>query len=466
MGSIALDDRPDRGDVVTGVRDQSTISSAISADISAEMAWLAKVADVRFMLYFGKETAVRDVREVLPPDLKSPAFVRLISERSATFEERLAIALALAWHVQPELLDVFFIRNETFGRSFSEFGGIASNDGPFKPTGDTLAFLAAGADIPRRLSVRRLLEPDHWLVADRIIAPPSRADQPPMKSPLELTGECLSLLTTGHSERPDFGVGFPAQRMETMAEWHELVLHPHTQAQVEEIGAWLQHKDVLMNQWGMAAKLRPGYRALFYGPPGTGKTLTACLLGKSVDLPVYRVDLSRVVSKYIGETEKNLARVFEEAERRDWLLFFDEADALFGKRTETKDAHDRYANQEVSFLLQRLEVFEGLTILASNLRENIDNAFVRRFESVVYFPMPRPEERVQLWKQGFPVPATLDETVDLHKISEEHDLSGGDIMNVIRYAALEALRGGNRPITGDDLIKGIYREYRKDGRSS
>ena len=136
--------------------------------------------------------------------------------------------------------------------------------------------------------------------------------------------------------------------------------------------------------------------------------MTACLLGKSTGREVYKVDLSLVVSKYIGETEKNLARVFDQAQHKGWILFFDEADALFGKRSETKDAHDRYANQEVSFLLQRIETFDGIAILASNQRENIDEAFARRFESIIYFPMPRPEERLRLWRQGFSPQARLE----------------------------------------------------------
>src|SRR5207237_3855098 len=131
------------------------------------------------------------------------------------------------------------------------------------------------------------------------------------------------------------------------------------------------------------------------------KTLTATVLGKVTERQVYKVDLSSVVSKYIGETEKNLASLFDRAEHKEWVLFFDEADALFGKRIEAKDAHDRYANQEVSFLLQRIEVFDGIAILASNRKENLDDAFTRRFESIIYFPLPRPEERLRLWRQGF-----------------------------------------------------------------
>jgi SpoVK/Ycf46/Vps4 family AAA+-type ATPase len=243
------------------------------------------------------------------------------------------------------------------------------------------------------------------------------------------------------------------------------VLHPGTQRQIEEIETWIQYGDTLMNDWQMAPKLRPGFRSLFYGPPGTGKTMTACLLGKSTGRDVYRVDLSLVVSKYIGETEKNLARVFDQAQHKGWILFFDEADALFGKRSETRDAHDRYANQEISFLLQRVETFDGIAILASNQRENLDDAFARRFESIIYFPMPRPEERLRLWRQGISPKAKLEEGLDLAGVARDHTLSGGSIMNVIRYASLQALKSGDSIITADDIMQGIRREYAKEGKA-
>jgi SpoVK/Ycf46/Vps4 family AAA+-type ATPase len=218
-----------------------------------------------------------------------------------------------------------------------------------------------------------------------------------------------------------------------------------------------------MNEWDMARKLRPGYRALFYGPPGTGKTMTACLLGKSTGREVYNIDLSLVVSKYIGETEKNLSRVFDQAQHKGWILFFDEADALFGKRSETKDAHDRYANQEGSFLLQRIETFDWIAILASNQRENLDEAFTRRFESIVFFPMPRPEERLRLWVQGFSPKAQLEQSIDLSRIAAQHSLSGGSIMNVVRYASLQALDEGSGLVTLESLLQGIRREQIKEG---
>jgi SpoVK/Ycf46/Vps4 family AAA+-type ATPase len=221
-----------------------------------------------------------------------------------------------------------------------------------------------------------------------------------------------------------------------------------------------------MHGWGMAKKLRPGYRSLFYGPPGTGKTMTACLLGKATGQDVYKIDLSQVVSKYIGETEKNLGKVFDQAQSRGWILFFDEADALFGKRSETKDSHDRYANQEVSFLLQRIESFDGIAILASNQRANMDDAFARRFESMVFFPIPRPEERLRLWQQGFSAQSQLESTLDLEKIAHEHALAGGAIMNVIRYASLEAIKHQRTTIATADVLQGIRREYGKEGKGT
>ena len=175
-----------------------------------------------------------------------------------------------------------------------------------------------------------------------------------------------------------------------------MILDYQVEAELEEINTWISSGKTIMEDWGLSRFLKAGYRSLFYGPPGTGKTLAATLLGKKNRMDVYRIDLSMIVSKYIGETEKNLARVFDLAENRNWILFFDEADALFGKRTSTNTSNDRHANQEVAYLLQRIEDFPGIIILATNLRSNIDEAFSRRFQSVVYFPMPTPELRLSL----------------------------------------------------------------------
>jgi len=438
-------------------------------DLEAELAWFAGLLETRFQAYFGKETPSPERDAILPPDLgeaDSP-YARFLQHYAPSFEERAALVLSLVPHVRPQLLDVFHIKNQKFDRRFTEFGGVrAGPDGDFVPTGETLAFLLGGNDLAIRFGLQRLFEPDHYFARHNILRLAPVGDEPPWKAPLKLSEESLGFFTTGHPRRPDFGASFPARLIETELTWEDLVLHPGTRRQVEEIETWLEHGETLMNDWGMAPKLRPGYRSLFYGPPGTGKTMTACLLGKSTGRDVYKVDLSLVVSKYIGETEKNLSRVFDQAQHKGWILFFDEADALFGKRTETRDAHDRYANQEVSFLLQRVETFDGIAILASNRRDNLDEAFARRFESIIYFPMPRPEERLLLWRRGFSPRARFDPEIDLAKIAAEFTLAGGSIMNVIRYASLEALRASRSEISRDDLLHGIHREFAKEGRSA
>ena len=181
-------------------------------------------------------------------------------------------------------------------------------------------------------------------------------------------------------------------------------------------------------------------------------------------LDVYRVDLSQVVSKFIGETEKNMANIFDQAENKNWILFFDEADALFGKRTATSDSKDRHANQEVAYLLQRVEDFAGVVILATNLKANMDIAFTRRFQSIIYFPAPNVEQRFQLWENSFRN-VKKDKDVDFSIVANDHKITGGSIINVLRYCSLNALRRGSDSVCMEDITDGIKKELRKEGKT-
>ena len=288
----------------------------------------------------------------------------------------------------------------------------------------------------------------------------------PLGGPLVVSPRFLAEALPGlpHATRPESGL--PARRVVSGLGWGDLVLPAQTLAQLDDIGLWLTHGATLMHEWGLGRRIAPGFVSLFHGPSGTGKTLSACLLGQRCGREVLRVDLSQVTSKYIGETEKNLARLFEAAEDTGWILFFDEADALFGKRTSVSDAHDRYANQEVSYLLQRIEAFAGVVILATNLRHNIDDAFLRRFQSVVAFPMPRAAERLRLWREAFPAAARLEAGLDLERLARQHELSGGTIMNVVRYACLQAIGHGAGCVSAAAVDEGIRRELLKEGRAS
>ncbi|WP_437719900.1 ATP-binding protein [Sorangium sp. So ce861] len=439
-----------------------------AADLERELFWFRSVLGARLKIHFGEDAAEGSVLDIAPPDLggSSSEYAGFVRRHQLSFVERLALVLALVPHLRPQLLDACFGRDAAADRRLTEFGGAQLGaGGELLPTAETLAFILGGDDLALRFSVQLLLDREHLFARHDVLRLGGGDEVTPMKAPLRISEELLCLFTTGEPRRLGCGPGFPAQRIETSLGWEDLVLQPSTRKHLEEIETWIEHGETLMAGWGMAGKLRPGYRSLFYGPPGTGKTMTACLLGKSTGRDVYKVDISLVVSKYLGETEKNLGRVFDQAERRGWILFFDEADALFGKRSETRDAHDRYANQQVSFLLQRIETFDGLAVLASNLRDNLDDAFARRFESIIYFPTPRAEERARLWRQGLSPKARLDGAVDLEKIAREHALAGGAIMNVIRYASLEALREGGRPLTADDLLQGIRKEYAKQGKA-
>lgn len=441
-------------------------SAADIEDLERELDWLAELLELRLRRYFQSDEPAAELESLTPPELGASAYARLVAELELGWRARVALILALAPDLRPSLLDVFALENKSIARRFTEFGGarLGGDDG-FYPTAETVAFVLGGTSLEARIFVSRLLDPSHPLARAGVLRAERRDSLTPMiKAPLRVSADTLSLLTLGRELSPTHGAEFPAQRIETGLGWDDLVIHPATRRQLDEFHTWLAHGRTLREAWNMAAKLRPGYRALFHGPPGTGKSVTACLLGKTTGREVYRVDLSMVVSKYIGETEKNLARLFDRAERRDWILFFDEADALFGKRGEAKDSHDRYANQEVAYLLQRIEGFDGVAILASNLRDNLDDAFTRRFESIVYFPMPRASEREQLWRRGFPEQAPLCARVDLGAIARGHELSGGGIINVIRHVCLESLARDNAEIETEDITRAIRRELAKYGR--
>jgi SpoVK/Ycf46/Vps4 family AAA+-type ATPase len=234
---------------------------------------------------------------------------------------------------------------------------------------------------------------------------------------------------------------------------------------LHELAARARHRDLVLTQW----RMRPGggrgrgVTALFAGDSGTGKTMSAEVIAGELGLDLYTVDLASVVDKYVGETEKNLERIFREAGGVNAVLLFDEADAVFGKRSEVRDAHDRYANIESAYLLQRMESFNGLAILATNLRANIDDAFTRRLDAVVDFPTPDAALRLALWQRCLAAPLPLDDDLDLEFCARSFELSGGNIRSIAVTAAYLAAAAG-RPVGMEQLIAAVSQEYRKLGR--
>jgi hypothetical protein len=247
--------------------------------------------------------------------------------------------------------------------------------------------------------------------------------------------------------------------------WDDIVLPADQMAQLREIYDQVQHRALVFDTWGFDGKLAmgKGLSILFAGPPGTGKTMAADVLANVLGLDLYKIDLSTVISKYIGETEKNLARIFAEAMTSNAILFFDEADALFGKRTQVRDAHDRYANVEISYLLQKMEEYEGVVVLATNLRKNMDEAFVRRLHVTVEFPVPGAADRRRIWEQIWPAATPRDADLDLDFLARRIEVTGGSIRNIALAGAFLAAADGG-VVTRAHLLRATRREYQKMGK--
>lgn len=426
--------------------------------------WFQQVLDTAIRLYFKQESEVSSLLEVEPPLSLWWEQMTGRSQEQISFEEKVVIMLALMPHLYPQALDIFFVNNKNFDRPYTEFGGWKGlSHGGFLPTGETVAFMLAGEDTDMRSLVVCMFEKEHWFYTRNILRLEGGGEgEPFLSGQLRASDELLSKVLHGKEYKPDYSTGFPAKRITTPLNWKDMVLDYRVAEQLEEINTWITGSETIMEAWGLKRILKPGYRTLFYGPPGTGKTLAATLLGKRNGMDVYRVDLSMIVSKYIGETEKNLARVFDMAENRHWILFFDEADALFGKRTSTQTSNDRHANQEVAYLLQRIEDFPGMVILATNLRSNIDEAFSRRFQSIIYFPMPDEETRYELWEKMLPQNWLSNREECIRRMAN-YELAGGAMTNVIRSCALYLMAAKTTDLDESILVDAIRREQAKEG---
>jgi hypothetical protein len=402
-----------------------------------------------------------------PPEMNTKdVYGKWVKEQQLNVPDRLLLLLAMIPHINPSLIDFLVQHNLENPGDHPEMGGIrGTHFRGFIPTGETAMFLLGGSHVSDRLRSRQYIEQESKVFKPSIVGiKPPKENEPRYSGVWEIDEELLELLTLGKTTPPAFSLDFPAKEINTPLEWSDLILDKRTKEQLMEVASWLAHKDVVLEKWKLAKRIKKGYKVLFHGPSGTGKTLAATLLGKQTETPVYRIDLSVVVSKYIGETEKNLSKLFDKAENKNWILFFDEADALFGKRTSVRDAHDKYANQEVSYLLQRVEDYEGLVILASNLKGNIDSAFLRRFQSVVHFPKPQVKEREQLWKSMWPEKVKVEGEGTLEDLARQHELTGANILNVIQFACLKAAQGKQKKVLQKDLYTAIRRELTKEGK--
>jgi SpoVK/Ycf46/Vps4 family AAA+-type ATPase len=277
-----------------------------------------------------------------------------------------------------------------------------------------------------------------------------------------ITGKDLNLACRQRSRN---GLSTLAHQVGSRYNWDDIILPKDQKAQLMEVCSHVKYLNTVYEDWGFGQKHTQGrgINILFTGPSGTGKTMAAEIIGNELSMDVYKIDLSTIVSKYIGETEKNLENIFKEVTAANAIVFFDEADSIFGKRSEVRDSHDRYANIEISYLLQKLDDYDGLIILATNLRKNMDDAFTRRMHFCIEFPLPEEADRYRIWQHIFPEKAPLGQDIDFVFLARQFVLTGGNIRNIALTAAFLAAQGGEQ-ITMNNLIRAIKREYQKTGR--
>lgn len=400
----------------------------------------------------------------IPKENNESVFHLIVNEYDLNEAEQLVLLLSLAPYFLPGFINSFLELKSTEFKYDLFFNKSHINKSVY-PTIETALSLLGGINIEYRQQYFYLFNADSKLFKEDLLALPNPPNGEPFtRSTLAPGQSFLNNIISGKNIGPEFSHDFPASLISSEYTWDDLILDYDTKAQLQEMKEWLDYETLCKEKGIEVEKFKSGYRCLFFGAPGTGKTLAASLIGKLTNRKVYRIDLSAVVSKYIGETEKNLARIFDRASHGNWILFFDEADALFGKRGATQNAHDRYANQEVSYLLQRFENYEGVSVLASNFKDNIDNAFYRRFHSIVQFKNPEQDERHRLWEVHLPKGFEFASDVDLDEISRSVKINGSGIYNVMRRSCMKAVLHNNMKITGNDMLDSVKLEFAKENK--
>ncbi|WP_299677207.1 ATP-binding protein [uncultured Dokdonia sp.] len=399
----------------------------------------------------------------IPSEYEGNSLSHYISKYALDQEEIISLLLSLVPHVYPTFLRDVSIESENGVLYF--FSQTRSDQKNADPTAETVLYTLAGDDVAGRIAAIHFIHKNRLFNELQVLhTAPVEKGEPTVRGKLLIYQDAFQEILLGSTLTPKLSEEFPAQEIKTQLTWSDLILPETTLSKLQNSKMWLEHNDTLLEELGMKKRLKPGYRVLFYGAPGTGKTLAASLLGKYTGKSVFRVDLSVLVSKYIGETEKHLANLFSKAQKKDWILFFDEADSVFGKRTNVRDAHDKYANQGVSYLLQKIEAYPGMVILASNYKDNIDSAFMRRFQSIIHFELPKANERFRIWKHNIPKKLEQHPSLKLDEIASKYVLNGSNIMNCIQDASLKALANKDRILTQAMVLESIKKEYHKEDK--
>ena len=433
----------------SGQEEFSAEVSQVALDL--EVAWCS---DCIVFLLEGQAVGPQQTRmELCPeaPELPESAYANFIAEHNLNLEERLVLALLLASQLSPQVIDQLRVEGNQARLSLSRKTGYAI------PSVGTLVYLLARNRPSEAARILRYFSADHFFYQKSVVELSEAEPHFPSQTQLiSLSRSYLELFTLGRFERPRFSSEFPAKLLTTKLEWEDLILNESTAKSLQEVRSYPHLEREMRHGMEMDLHMKNGYRVLLFGPPGTGKTLAVSLLGKELGRETYRVDLSAVVSKYIGETAQNLNRLFNMAEGKGWILFFDEGDALFGQRSQAGGSDNpaaHYGNHDTSYLLQRIEDYRGLIVVATNFAENLDQAFMRRFQAQVRFGMPDPETAQKLWETHLPAKLPLQEPDKLHYILREYPLSPASILRVIQRSVQRTLMDGGKRIAHATLVR-------------
>ena len=439
-----------------------------AVSLKAESQWLRQIIAIRTdELSDDPSKDSQSLYETAPPPELPPSYYRdFMAGFNLSLAERVLVAVSLNRIYAPT---VFAPISEAKAKGnntlFAETGMLFDKQtGALLPTLQTVVFLLAGNNKQLSAEYQEVLNENNLLMANGIVRliNPSPFLNDTLFNIVSLDRSYYAHFVYGKKIRLDEMENFPAQLLETDKTFNDLILHPETKTQLNTVMNYARHYKTMHQQTGGGLQ---GYVAMFYGPPGTGKTMTASVIGKELGLDVYAVNLSRVVSKYIGETEKNLEVVFDRLSRRDCILFFDEADSLFGKRSEVTEANDRYANQEIAYLLQKIDKCNCLVILATNFRQNMDAAFTRRILSYIRIDWPGDEERKLLWGKALMPPFKYQPETLPETLAAKYAITGANIYNITKLTCYEALAQNNYNISLKMLEPFIKLEYTKERRS-
>lgn len=427
------------------------MTAAAVTELRAALEMLDALIAVRVEERRGGQLGIEGAGEGLPDRCRFEG-VGPLAEVVATAGLTTAEAVVLLAAVAPYVDERYAVR----------YAALTDRPGVVGLTGEVARTLAARS-FAGRLDANVLLSPQGRLRAHGLLHLDPPGD---LAGTLRPDPALVAWLTGQPPPETEVSADFPARLLTTVHTLDDVVLPPGARRRIADLEDRIALRSTVVDDWGFAEHHdnAAGLIALFHGPPGTGKTMTAAALAASARLPAYLVDLSALVSKYVGETEKSLSKVFDRAAREQCLLVFDEADAVFGARTEVDDAHDRYANQEVSYLLSRIERHPGTVVLTTNLIANIDAAFQRRIHVLVEFPAPGPGERERLWRTVMPERLPVATTVDLGELARRYPLTGAQIREATLDAAYLAAADG-RVVTEQHLLTGVRRQYEKAGRT-